>query len=184
MLHKILCTLVILTWFYSTAVSQDTLSGSPTIRSNLQAPKYKILLTTNKSLAARSLDSLKGNTLYVSGKNGPQEVSTMMIKRLSIAKGKKQALKGLGLGALSGAGTGALLGLAAYQKPDPNSGSWSLDFGPGFSALGGSILGLVGGSLVGVIIGSSSYKYTHYDFSTIPPAEKSALMSRILLGNK
>jgi hypothetical protein len=148
----------------------------------LSARKYKIILNTKKLLVAKSLDSLKGNTLYISGKNGPREVSIDLIKTLKVAKKKRPVARGILIGALSGAGSGALLGLAAHQEPDPNSGSWSLDFGPAFSAFGGGLLGLVGGILTGTIIGSSSNRYLHHDFSKVPPPDKYALMSRILSG--
>jgi hypothetical protein len=84
---------------------------------------------------------------------------------------------------LSGTATGALVGLATYRKPEPGGG-WDFDFGPGFSAVGGGLLGLVAGSLVGTIIGASSYRYVHHDFSNVPTDEKAASLGRILSGNQ
>ena len=55
------------------------------------------------------------------------------------------------LGALVGAGAGALIGLASYQKPEPE-GWFYFDFGPGVHALAGAILGIPVGTLVGVLV--------------------------------
>jgi hypothetical protein len=185
MLKKIILIMLLMSWCQSTVIAQTTVTTNPaTVYSSLSARKYKIILNSNKQIVARSLDSLKGNTLYTSGKNGPQEVSVDVIKTLKVAKEKRPVARGMLFGALSGAGSGALLGLASYEKPDPNSGSWSFDFGPGFSAFGGGLLGLLAGTLTGTIIGASSNRYIRHDFSKVPSAEKSALMSRILIGSK
>ncbi len=68
--------------------------------------------------------------------------------------------RGIGYGALIGAGFGAIVGLVTYQKPAPGNGWFSsLDFGPGFNALGGAILGILPGLIIGGIIGSKTMKF-------------------------
>lgn len=64
--------------------------------------------------------------------------------------------KGIGFGALIGGGVGAIVGLISYHK-DPNS--W-LDLGPGISALGGGILGVIPGIIIGGITGSKMMKFS------------------------
>jgi hypothetical protein len=51
-------------------------------------------------------------------------------------------------GALLGAGVGALIGLATYQ-PDPRS---LVDYGRGFNALVGAVIGLPVGMLAGAVV--------------------------------
>lgn len=76
-----------------------------------------------------------------------------------ILKRKGNVGKGILLGTLSGAAIGAIIGLVTYQEPDCGPGTWfCLDFGPGFSALGGGIIGAFGGGLIGGIAGASAKK--------------------------
>lgn len=187
MLQKMSLILVLMSGFSSTVFAQDTISdNSATVNASLSARKYKIILNIDKKIVAHSLDSLKRKTLYISGKRGVQEVSLDLIDELQVATKKRSVVRGLALGALLGASSGALIGLISYQKPkpDPNTNPFNfyLDFGPGFSALGGSLVGSLIGIPGGAIIGASSYRYTHYNFSKVPPAEKPALMTRILSG--
>ncbi|QMU27754.1 hypothetical protein [Adhaeribacter radiodurans] len=172
--------MVLLSWFSPIVLAQDALpTNTATIYSSLKARKFKVVLLNKKAFSTKSLDSLKGNTLYIYGKNGPEEVSLEIIKELQVAKRQRPIARGLGLGVLIGASTGALLGFGSYQEPEPNS-YFTFDLGPGASAGAGAALGAVTGIVGGIIIGASSNRYTHYDFSQKSLTEKYDLMSRIL----
>jgi hypothetical protein len=68
--------------------------------------------------------------------------------------------RGIVFGALIGVGVGAIVGLATYKKPAPSNGWFtSIDFGPGVSALGGAIFGILPGTIIGGIIGSKKRKF-------------------------
>lgn len=135
---------VLLGCFKSTVLAQDTLFSKPTtVYSSLKARKYKIILATRRIIAAHSLDSLNGNTLYISGKNGPL-VSLKIMKELQVAKRKRLVARGLGLEALSGLAVGALTGLSTYQRQNPNA-YFTFDLGPGAAAGAGAIIGALGG---------------------------------------
>lgn len=56
------------------------------------------------------------------------------------------------LGAVLGASAGSIIGLASYQKPDPNS-FYFLDFGPGFDAAVGFATGAMAGAVIGCLHG-------------------------------
>ena len=88
----------------------------------------------------------------------------------------------MGLGSLAGVGFGALTGLITYQEPKPK-GYFIIDLGPGVSAAVGAVAGAVLGMVSGTVIGAASNRFTHYNFSDVPLAERSALMTRILQGN-
>jgi hypothetical protein len=169
--------LVLVSYCQCSVVAQDTQPGTSTVYATIKARKYKIIYFGNKKSTARSLDSLKGNILYVSGNKGLQEIPLATIKEIQVAKKGRPVGRGALLGALTGIPTGALIGLATYS-PQPDE--W--DFGPGFSAMGGAVVGALGGIITGSIAGAASYRYVHYDFSTVHPAEKHRLMSRILSG--
>ena len=66
--------------------------------------------------------------------------------------------RGIGVGALTGIGIGAIIGLVTYQKPDPDA-FFSLDFGPGFSALVGAFIGALPGAIIGGIAGTKKLRF-------------------------
>ncbi|WP_018615435.1 hypothetical protein [Segetibacter koreensis] len=57
---------------------------------------------------------------------------------------------------LAGAVTGTLIGLATYQKPEPD-GWITIDLGPRASAAAGGIFGTLAGALVGLIIHNKKF---------------------------
>ena len=70
-------------------------------------------------------------------------------------KGLKRTLTAWSLIAL---GIGAIIGLVTYQKPDPDA-FFSLDFGPGFSALVGAFIGALPGAIIGGIAGTKKLRF-------------------------
>jgi hypothetical protein len=166
------------------AIGQDSLQLAPaTVHSALTAKKYKIVFNSDITLMAYSLDSLCGNKLYITGKNGKQEVSTDLIKKLQIARKHKHTFTGMAIGAGIGAVTGAIIGYAAYREPEPDP--WNLnkalDPGQGIYAIAGGMAGMGIGLLPGAILGASS-QWQHYDFTAIPFSERAMLIGRILSG--
>jgi hypothetical protein len=181
MLKHLLLPLVLTIFFRSAVSAQTVSSGNPaTVYPAIKAKKYKIVFITRDPLIARSLDSLVGNTLYVTGRKGSLPVSIEVISKLKVARKKRPILKGMGLGALAGIPVGAIVGLASYKEPDPNA--FSLDFGPGASAAGGALVGFLGGLPVGAIVGAFSTWYTTHDIGNVAPADKAAAMANILSG--
>ncbi len=179
MLKRALFVSSLIIWLSLTCFAQDSSSGKPaTVHSQLRGRKCKILLFNGRRLTTRSLDSLSGNTLYISDRKGPQTVSLDLVKELRIAKGKRATLRGTAFGALGGAILGAILGGATYRKPDPGG----IDFGSGASIASGAIAGLLVGGITGTIIGVSSRRYNRYNFSIGKPGDKIELMTRILSG--
>jgi len=95
--------------------------------------------------------SLKGTT-----------ANTIPYNNLSEIKVQRKGSVGRGIlfGALGGMFVGAIAGYASYKTPtchgNPNCIVW--DFGPGYDALGGAILGTAGGAIIGGVIGAVAKK--------------------------
>lgn len=181
MIKHLLLFMVPAIFLQSALFAQTASSGNPaTVYPALKAKKYKIIFITRDPLKARSLDSLIGNTLYITNKKGSQPVSLEVVSKLKVARKRRPILRGIGFGALAGIPVGGIVGLASYKEPDPNSGGW--DFGPGASAAGGALLGCLGGLPVGAIVGAFSTMYTTHDLGTVAPADKAAYVAGILSG--
>jgi hypothetical protein len=181
MVQKIILLLVLTCGFQSIAFAQETTAANAvTVYPSSQAKKYKILLHSQKVLVAKSLDSLRGKMLYITGKQGPQEVSIELINRLLVAKQKRPTLKGIAFGTLGGAAIGAAIGYLSYKEPDPGTGwfAFSRSFDTTVGAVGGGLAGII----TGAIIGSVSHQYKHYTFSNLPLEEKYTLLGRVLSG--
>jgi hypothetical protein len=180
MLQKIIFILALITGIQSIAFAQDTTAANTsTVYPSLQAKKYKILLSTQKRLVAKSLDSLRGKMLYFTGRQGPQEVSIEQINKLLVAKKKNPVLSGMAIGALGGATIGASIGYLAYKEPDPNT--WfatSRRFDTAAGAFAGGIIGLFSGTIIGAVF----FEYKRHTFSNLSPDEKHLLLRRILSG--
>jgi hypothetical protein len=181
MLQKIFFLLAFSMSFQTISFAQETtVTNISTVYPASQAKRYKILLHSQKVLVAKSLDSLTGKSLYITGKQGSQEVSIELINRLLVAKQKRPTLKGIAFGTLGGAAIGAAIGYLSYKEPDPSAGwfAFSRSFDTTVGAVGGGLAGII----TGAIIGSASHQYKHYTFSNMPLEEKYALLSRVLSG--
>ena len=89
MLPKIVFLLMLPVWVPIVVLAQNShLTETGTVYSLLKARKYKIVLGTRKIIVTHSLDSLKGNYLYITKKKEPQRISVEIIKELQIAKKK------------------------------------------------------------------------------------------------
>jgi hypothetical protein len=123
MLQKIIFILALITGFQIIAFAQDTTAANTsTVYPSFQAEKYKILLDSQKPIVAKTLDSLRGNTLYISGKQGPQEVSVDLIDKIESCQKKSPVLRGMAFGALGGAAIGGADRLHNLRR----TGSWEL----------------------------------------------------------
>ncbi len=167
--------------FVTTSIAQSVTQDSPAVYSSLKARKYKVVLGNRKIMVAHTLDSLKGNVLYISRNKQQHKVSLEIVKALLVAKKKRPVARGLGLGAITGVALGAFIGYVSYQRPDPNA-YFAIDLGPGVSAGGGAAAGALMGMLSGTLVGAGSNRFTHYDFSTVPLSERADLMRSILQG--
>ncbi len=91
---------------------------------------------------------------------------------------------GAGYGTLVGCTVGALAGYAAYHKPEPTPGEFTFDFGPGFSALAGGMLGSIGGFVIGGAIGASAGGDEMYKLSGKPHQMKVMMIRTVMLQGK
>lgn len=155
---KKLFNLILITLFAIVANAQD----SSSIR--------KVILTTwirdmHNIEVPGFLHSITDSAIYLMHYRKPaySEIDRSQLMKMnpelikSVTMRRKGAMsKGLGIGLLSGIAVGAVIGLASYKDPGPEA--W-FDLGPGFSALGGAMIGGVVGGLVGVGVSASSAKY-------------------------
>lgn len=179
MVKHFLLIMVSAIFLQSALFAQTTSPGNPaTVYPVLKAKKYKILFITRKPLVASSLDSLVGNTLYITRKRGSQPVSVEVISGLSVARKMRPVLRGMAFGAITGAAVGAVFGLAARGPSDSNN--FVLE--PEIAASAGATAGLLLGILTGTILGATSYRYTNYDLTALPPPEKATSIAGILSG--
>lgn len=134
----------------------------------LRRISYKTeLVTVDGEIQKGYLSHLNDSTFYISDvpvlfgspdQRNKNRFSYPVIAQVSL-RPKGSVGRGILFGALGGAAIGALIGLVTYQEPDCELGSWvCIDFGPGFSALGGGIIGTFGGGLIGGIAGASAKK--------------------------
>ena len=119
----LLSALVLFFQLHTFAQSSPNSSSFATVYPVVQAKKYKILLNTGKRLVARSLDSLTGNTLYITHKKRTQAVSVETINKLKIARKRRPVLRGIAFGGLSGAAVGAIAGFATDKLEDQDNNS-------------------------------------------------------------
>jgi hypothetical protein len=95
-------------------------------------------------------------------------VATSDINEVTRIRRGKGALQGLGLGLLSGAAVGGFIGIASYEPCD----NCLIDFGPGFSLMAGSALGVVAGAPFGILVGASVGSKSKYQFQEPQIPEK------------
>ena len=95
------------------------------------------------------LIAVKQNSLLLLDSETGADVS-MDIKNIKVIKIRKKSMAGNGF--LLGGSVGALIGLAAYRKP--TGGMFTIDLGPGPTALGGGIVGGLIGLVIGLVAGT------------------------------
>ncbi|MGH7456723.1 MAG: hypothetical protein ACRENG_35570 [bacterium] len=94
-------------------------------------------------------------------------VANSEVKEITHVRRGKGALQGLGLGLLTGTAVGGIIGIAAYKPCD----NCFIDFGPGFSLMAGSALGILLGGPFGALIGADIGSKSKYQFQeSIEPA--------------
>jgi hypothetical protein len=109
----------------------------------------KLIVTKkNGQLIEGELITVKPNSLLLLNTEGKDvSVGIADIKVIRIVK-KSQ----VGNGFLLGGSVGALIGLAAYREP--TGGMFTIDLGPGATALGGGIVGGLIGLVIGLVAGT------------------------------
>lgn len=156
--------LILHTGLFSLSASAQQPGAST--RSGAQKIEYKVLVLMT------GIDSLKGS-IYSTGDSsvviaktrtwfypGTTPTETVPVERIwSItARRRSEIREGLLFGALVGALVGGVIGHESY-KPCVSKGYFDcLLSGPGFSALGGAVIGFSAGALVGGAIGGSIKK--------------------------
>jgi hypothetical protein len=139
-----------------------------------QNNNWQVVLTSGDTLNTCKLDSLPKTILFVSCNDS---LKCIPLDSIAVVKRFREGsfLRGGGNGFMYGAGVGGLIGLMSYKEPAPNS--WSPNFGPGISGLGGAVIGGGFGFIIGGILGSSNY-YEIYDLKKVRTQE---LKRKILL---
>ena len=94
------------------------------------------------------LIAVKQNSLLLLDSETGADVS-VDIKDIKVIKIRKKSMAGNGF--LLGGSVGALIGLAAYREP--TGGMFTIDLGPGPTALGGGIVGGLIGLVIGLVAG-------------------------------
>ena len=86
-----------------------------------------------------------------------QSIKIIRLENVNYLKFQKKGKKGKStlIGGAVGFGLGGLIGLITYS-PCSSSGGFCVDLGPGASALGGGILGLIPGLIIGRIVGGKT----------------------------
>ncbi len=100
----------------------------------------------------------KADSLVMESNGDTLAVPLDIVTGLDVSWGRKtNTAKGAGIGFLIGSLAGAFIGYASYEECK-SQGLFSCigDFGPGFNALGGALVGGLGGGVVGALIGGSS----------------------------
>lgn len=139
---------------------------------------WNITLASGDTISNISFQSLLGDSFLITSGAESRLISVTPIIEMTKLKKSKFA-EGIGIGLLAGGITGALIGLAAYEKPEKSSSEgWSIniDFGPGFYAGGGAIIGGVLGMVIGGTVGASASEDEVYDLSQYTYEQKVTLI--------
>lgn len=125
------------------------------------------------------LKKIKGDTLICEHENN--EIGINIVELDKIYKIRPSNFwKSAGIGLIGGAVTGGIIGRASYKKPE-SDGYFTIDFGPGFSTLGGAILGGGTGFLVGGIVSvSKKGSKKEYDLSKLALEHKKIIIDAIM----
>jgi hypothetical protein len=149
----------------SSAISQD------------QDRLWTVITASEDTLLLCALDHIDNGRIQLACGNAASHVSVDSVRKI-IRHVQSQFWKSAGYGALGGAAAGAIIGLASYQRPR-SGGFISLDYGPGFSAAGGAILGAVAGFAVGGIVGAASGGDEVHDLTSETFAEKLRILKHL-----
>ena len=106
-----------------------------------------VLVNTTKDSLSMSIRNLQRIRI------GMTEIKSIRIRRRGAIG------LGAGIGAGSGAIIGGVVGYASYTPPDCTNSLFCFDFGPGFDAIGGAVIGAAAGSLIGLAIGSAGKEF-------------------------
>ena len=135
-----------------------------TLSVNLYAKERRgaklIILKKDGQQVRGELIAVKQNSLLLLDSETGADVS-VDIKDIKVIKIRKKSMAGRGI--LLGGSVGALIGLAAYKKPEP-TGLFTIDIGPGPTALGGGIVGGLIGLVIGLVAGTD--KTIHFEGMT------------------
>ena len=119
--------------------------------------KAIIVLNNGKSIRGTLIDIARDSMhLLISKSIAPislSDIQTLKVRR------KGAVGTGILIGVCSGVFLGYIIGYQTYSPPEC-SGGLCIDFGPHFSGVAGSLLGILSGSLVGAVIGSGSKEIT------------------------
>ena len=122
--------------------------------------KYTVRITL------KSGGTIKGVLVHATKDSLSMSIRNLQRIRIGVTEIKSFRIRrrgAIGLVAGIGAGTGAIIGgivgYASYTPPDCANSLFCFDFGPGFDAIGGGVIGAAAGSLIGLAIGSAGKEF-------------------------
>jgi hypothetical protein len=144
-----------------------------------QADKWIFILFNNDTLYDVSVEKLLGDKICISQNENFDTVNINNIEEI-IKINESSIWESAGIGFGIGSIGGAVLGLASYEKPEDNGGFITFDYGPGFSAIAGGIIGGITGSIIGGSIGAVSGIDEHYYLTKMSNNDKMEFFSKLL----
>jgi hypothetical protein len=115
----------------------------------LPAKDYTIYEVHDSSIVVVPLEFRNELTPEVIREYG-KTISYDSLTRLHKIPGATSIGSAIALGSLTGIIVGGIIGYASYKPPDC---TWfCIDFGPGFDALGGAVVGIIPGGILGFLL--------------------------------
>lgn len=146
--HYILLVLFTIIFFQAKSQLKKTVYRAKIELQNGEMVKGLLYALNDSSITIiKSIKPAKDTTFAIS-----------QIKEIRLRK-KSAGVKGFAFGAASGAVIGSLIGYISYSPPACDGTFFCIDFGPGFSALGGAFIGTVSGGILGLATGASYKKF-------------------------
>jgi hypothetical protein len=102
-----------------------------------------------------TVTDVRGDSIVVDVGGSSHTLWLSDLTKLEVSSGTRtNAARGAGFGLLMGVVAGAVIGLATYQECVPEGFMDCFMEGPGFSAVGGALVGGAAGAVIGGVVGS------------------------------
>ena len=142
-----------------------------------QENRWTVITTSQETLRTCSFSRIEDGSVHFVCGNTASHLSVDSIRQVGREK-ESRFWKGAGIGTLVGVVVGTGIGYASYEKPKSTTG-WNLDFGPGFDAAGGAIVGAFAGFAVGGVIGAAAGADEVHDLASETHAERLRILNEL-----